>query len=297
MLSGRNCLILGTAALGLVVIDGCWVNSSTGGATAGGASSVAGAAPAAGGSSAGSAPVAMAGTNASGGASAGSTAAGGTAAGGTSAGGTSAGGTSAGGTSAGGTSAGGTSAGGTGAGTFPPAGCNAPTGTHPAAALVRTCWKAVASDCAATAANMNPAENALDASTTTRFSTGLKMVDKIATGSGFTYVVNMSSAVMISGIKMDTTAATDSPPQFEVEVSTDGTTWKPAACGTGGAISVDVSFPAVSAQYVRVTQFGPGTGWWSMTDFNVYGALGTENACAAAAGTGATGTCTTPHTT
>ena len=72
------------------------------------------------------------------------------------------------------------------------------------------------------------------------------------------------------------------------------TAWTKVACGTG-AIVTDFSFAAVSAQYVRLTQYGPGTGWWSIHEFNVYGSTGTEKACAATGGTPTGATCTTPH--
>ena len=150
-----------------------------------------------------------------------------------------------------------------------------------------------------TTANMNPPALALDGSATTRFSTGEEMSAETAP---FTYQVDMTTAVMISGVKVDSTnaAATDFAPNLEVEVSTDGTTWKPVACGPG-ALVTDFSFAAVSARYVRITQngsaaTGAGSGWWSIYEFNVYGATGTEKACATM-GPGATGaTCTSPHT-
>jgi hypothetical protein len=148
-----------------------------------------------------------------------------------------------------------------------------------------------------TAANMNPPSLALDASLTTRFSTGLTMIAETAP---FTYQVNMTKAVMIAGVKVFSSNATDFAPMLEVDVSLDGQTWTPVACGAG-ASTTDFSFMAVSAQYVRLTQMGSaatggGSGWWSIYDFNVYGATGTEMACTA--GPGATGaTCDNPHAT
>jgi len=302
-LRGRNCLILGAVALTAIALDGCWVDSSQAPAPTYGPKSEAGAS-AAGAPGAGAAPTAGgdAGGAPAGGAPAGGAPAGGAPAGGAPAGGAPAGGAPAGGAPAGGAGgapAGGAPAGGAGgAGTFPPAGCNAPTGTHQTTAIDRGCFVASASDCAQTAANMNPPFQALDGATnpTTRFSTGMKMSDKATAGGNFTFQFDMTTAVMIAGIKVDSNVNTDNAAQLEVEVSTNGTTWTPVACGTGATVT-DFSFPAVSARYVRLTAFGSNTGWWSIWELNVYGAVGTEKPCATAGGT-ATGTmCTVAHTT
>ena len=327
LLRVRNCLILGAATAALAVVDGCWVDSSqtaAPGYTAAGASNVAGAsggdapsnsagASTAGTDSAGAAPTAganTAGANTAGVNTAGAATGGGGApaagsantAGANTAGANTAGGATGGGgapaagsaNTAGANTAGAAPSGGAaGAGAFPPAGCADPTGTHQTVALDRSCWSATASDCSTTTDNNNPPVMALDGVLTTRFSTGQKMVDKVATGN-FTYQVNLSSSVMIAGINVESTVATDAAPQLMVEVSTDGTTWKKVACGTGAA-TTDFSFAATAAQYVRLTQYGPGTGWWSIHEFNVYGSTGTEKACATAGGTPTGATCTTPH--
>jgi hypothetical protein len=126
---------------------------------------------------------------------------------------------------------------------------------------------------------------------TTRFSTGIKQT----VGVSYTYQVDMKSVVMIGGVKVESSVLADSSPQLQVEVSSNGTTWTKVACGDG-AITTDFSFAAVAAQYVRLTQFGgANTGWWSIHEFNVYGATANDKACATP-GTGATSTaCGTPH--
>ena len=141
-------------------------------------------------------------------------------------------------------------------------------------------------------ANNNPPALALDGMAGTRFSTGLKMAMQTAP---FTYEVDMSSALMISGIKVESSVATDFAPQLEVQISTDKTTWTPVACGTG-AVATDFSFTPVSARYVRLTQFGTSnTGWWSIHEFSVYAATATDKACAAPGAGATTGTCTAMH--
>jgi hypothetical protein len=169
-----------------------------------------------------------------------------------------------------------------------PAGCPAPTGTHSATALTRTCFNTNASDCAATDMNMNPAKQAIDDSTTTRFSTGVKQ-DQV--GTHFTWEVDLGAAVMIDGITA-TSNATDFAPGLMVSVSPDGTTFTNVACTPTGAMVTDVSFAATSAKVVRLTQYGNSDKWWSLYDFNIYG---TGTTCGGGAGT-PTDACTTKHT-
>jgi hypothetical protein len=302
MLSARNGLVFCAVGLGVVGLAGCWVGSSSGGGLSfGGFSSTAGATAGAG--APGSTAGATSGAGATGGDTSGagaptsgggdpSTPGGASTTGGDTSGGAPAGGS--GGDTSGGAPAGGAAAGGSSGG----GSCPAPTGAHQTTALDRSCWSATASDCAMTTANMDPPSMALDASLTTRFSTGVTMPLETAP---FTFQVNMTKPVMIAGVKVFSSNMTDYAPMLEVDVSNDGQTWTPVACGAG-ASTTDFSFMAVSAQYVRVMQMGSaatggGSGWWSIYDFNVYGATGTEMACTTM-GPGATGaTCTTPHTT
>jgi hypothetical protein len=174
------------------------------------------------------------------------------------------------------------------AGDFP-ANCPAPTGTHGATALTRTCWGAKANECAMTTDNMNPPVQAIDAAgATTRFSTGAKML----TSKAFTFDLDLGSAVMVNGVAVASKDGTlDYAPQLEVDLSTDGTTFTPVACGTGGVLT-DFSFAATNARYVRLIQHGVADGWWSIHDLNVYASTG--DTCAG--GGTQMNTCTTPHT-
>lgn len=197
--------------------------------------------------------------------------------------GTAAGGTSAGSGGAGtaGTATAGTGTGGTAPTADFPANCPAPTGTHSADKLTRSCWKASASSCSLgnAAGLVNPPSNALDADLTTRFSTG----DKMVTSKQFTFDIDMGKAVMINGVSTATVTATDIPPQVQVAVSTDGTAWTPVACGTNSP-NADISFAAVSARYVRLIGHGTADAWWSMVDVNVYRS-GADDTCGAGATT------------
>lgn len=182
----------------------------------------------------------------------------------------------------------GATTGGAPAGDFP-AGCAAPTGTHGATPLTRTCWGAKATDCAKTNDNMNPPTQAIDAAgATTRFATGVKMTASKL----FTFDVDLGTAVMVNGVAVASEPAKmDYAPSLEVGVSMDGTTFTPVACGPG-AVVTDFSFTPVNARYVRFTQHGIGDAWWSIWDLNVYASTG--DTCAG--GGTQTNTCTTPHT-
>jgi hypothetical protein len=189
-------------------------------------------------------------------------------------------------TGGGGSDAGGAS-GGTPGGDFP-ANCPAPTGTHGATPLTKTCWKGSATDCSNSANNaglQNPPAKALDADLLTRFSTGAK----ITSDTMYKFDIDMGKAVMINGVSSNTPAPAaagginDIPPMIEIDVSTDGTTWKPVACGTN-ALMADISFAPVSARYVRFAAHGSADAWWSIVDVNVY-AAGADTTCGADAGT------------
>jgi len=167
-----------------------------------------------------------------------------------------------------------------------PANCPAPTGTHAADKLTRTCWKASASECSLgnAAGLVNPPSNAIDTDVATRFSTGAKM----DASKKFTFDIDMGKAVMINGINVAAGNATDFPPQIEVDVSIDGTQWKAVACGDFSA-TADISFAAVSARYVRLINHGSNVDnkWWSIVNFQVFRS-GADDTCGAAETTACT---------
>jgi hypothetical protein len=200
------------------------------------------------------------------------------------------------GTAAGGTAAGagtaGTDAGGAPGGSDFPAACPAPAATHSQNAATRTCWSAVASECAMITGNdglQNPATAAIDAAgATTRFSTGAKML----TSQAFTLTIDLGSAIMIDGVSL-VSKDIDYAPSLEVSTSTDNNTFTPVACGTGN-VTTDFGFTAVNARYVRFVQHGIADSWWSVHDLNIY-----RSADGDSCGGGGTQTnmCTTTHTT
>ena len=158
------------------------------------------------------------------------------------------------------------------------------TVTAPLNPLPRTGWVASAS---ATGGADVPA-NAIDASTATRFTTGIPQ--SAATTQSFT--VDMLSPQTISQISLD--SGGDFARSYQVFTSTDGVNFgTPVATGTGTQGVTAVPFTQTTARYVRVTQLtsaGQGA-WWSINDFNVYGSSSTQTG-AALARTGWTGTAT-----
>jgi beta-glucosidase len=129
-------------------------------------------------------------------------------------------------------------------------------------ALPRTGWTATASVSSTT----DVPARMLDADPTTRWSTGTPMV------SGQTVTVDMGAAHSIDQITMDSADSTnDFAHGYQVNLSTDGVNWgSPVATGTGTAALVTATFPAQPARFIRVTQTGRSSFWWSIAEFNAY---------------------------
>src|SRR6202034_3859160 len=90
--------------------------------------------------------------------------------------------------------------------------------------------------------------------------------------SGMYWQVNMGSAQTFNQIEMDSGGyATDYARGYNVEVSTNGTTFTSVATGTGASSPETVTFATQTAQYIRVvlTQ-AVSPYWWSMVNFTVY---------------------------
>ncbi|WP_051367885.1 beta-glucosidase [Hamadaea tsunoensis] len=128
--------------------------------------------------------------------------------------------------------------------------------------LPRTGWTATANPTSATDV---PAQM-LDGNTATRWSSGTPMAN------GQTATVDMGASKSISKITMDSAgSANDYAHGYSVSLSTDGVNWgTPVATGTGTSALVTVTFPTATARYIRVTQTGSSTSWWSIAEFNAY---------------------------
>jgi hypothetical protein len=130
--------------------------------------------------------------------------------------------------------------------------------------LSRTGWS-VSSNPTSADPNNAPA-NAIDGDLTTRFSTGATQQ------SGFYYQINLGGVRSFSQITLDLGGnGGDAAVGYSVTVSNDGTTWSaPVATGTGGVALITITFAEQTAQYVRVTQTGTSTAWWSIDEINVW---------------------------
>ena len=128
--------------------------------------------------------------------------------------------------------------------------------------LPRIGWVATGSS----TAGGDVAENAIDANTTSRWSTGLAQ-SNAATQS---FTVDMQTAQTFNQISMD--SGGDYCRNYQVYVSRDGINWgSPVATGSATANPVVVTFATQTARYVQVRQLpSPGTtAWWSIWDFKV----------------------------
>ncbi len=139
---------------------------------------------------------------------------------------------------------------------------NGSTGGGGPTLLPRTGWTASASVSSTT----DVPARMLDGNTATRWSTGTPMVN------GQTVTVDMGGVNTIDQITMDSAGSlNDYAHGYQVNLSTDGVNFgTPVATGAGTAALVTVTFPATSARYIRVTQTGSSSSWWSIAEFNAY---------------------------
>jgi fibronectin type 3 domain-containing protein len=111
--------------------------------------------------------------------------------------------------------------------------------------------------------------NAIDGNITTRWATGGPQV------AGQWFQVNMGAQRTFSKITLDQgTSTNDYPRGYQVNVSSDGTNWgDPVATGGGSSPVTIITFPDRTARYIRITQTGSASNYWSIHELNVYLAL------------------------
>ncbi|SDP28954.1 Aryl-phospho-beta-D-glucosidase BglC, GH1 family [Paenibacillus sp. yr247] len=108
--------------------------------------------------------------------------------------------------------------------------------------------------------------NAIDGNAGTRWSSGVPQAI------GQWYQADMGRNQTINRVLLDAGASTsDYPRGYQVQVSTDGTTWTTVASGTGSGASVLVQFPVQVARYLKIVQTGSSSSWWSIAEMKVYG--------------------------
>ncbi|HEX4833899.1 MAG TPA: discoidin domain-containing protein [Trebonia sp.] len=133
--------------------------------------------------------------------------------------------------------------------------------------------------------------NAIDGNLGTRFSTGAVQA------AGQYFQVNLGSSQAFNQVELNSGGSSgDYAVGYNVEVSTNGTTFTSVATGTGTSSPETVTFTAQTDQYIRVVLTAPSTGsWWSIAEFTAYTASGggTTPPAAPAAPTGLAVTATT----
>jgi hypothetical protein len=119
--------------------------------------------------------------------------------------------------------------------------------------------------------------NAIDGNLNTRFSSDAVQAP------GMWFQVNLGSSQSFNQIEMNAgPSTTDYAAGYNVEVSTNGSTFTSVATGTGTSSPQTVTFAGQTAQYIRVVlTAATQTPWWSIAEFTVYSSgsgSGTENA-------------------
>ena len=108
--------------------------------------------------------------------------------------------------------------------------------------------------------------NAIDGNTSTRFSSDADQA------SGMYFQVNLGSAQTFNQIEMNAGGSTgDYARGYNVEVSSNGTSFTSVAAGTGTSSPQTVTFTAQTAQYIRVVLTAASTtNWWSIAEFTAF---------------------------
>lgn len=128
--------------------------------------------------------------------------------------------------------------------------------------LDRSGWTATAS---ITESGSSPT-NAIDGSTSTRWSTGTPQAP------GQWLAIDMGATHTIDQVTLETRAweRWDHPRWYELEVSTDGSTWDRVADGWGFGWKRPITFPPVTARHVRITQTGTAPDWWTVGEVTIF---------------------------
>lgn len=141
-------------------------------------------------------------------------------------------------------------------------------------ALSRSAWTASTN---APSSKADAPTNALDGNLGTRFSTN---EDQVA---GLHFQVDLGASQPFDELQMQVPdSQNDYARSYTIEDSNNGTSWSTVATCQGTSDDEVVSFPVQTARYVRVVLTGATKYWWSIDEFNLYGA---SNCSAAVAGT------------
>jgi F5/8 type C domain len=121
-------------------------------------------------------------------------------------------------------------------------------------------------DMPAASGAQNAITNAVNHSDPDRFTSGADQA------SGMTYEVNMGSAQTVDEVDMYVPDYSgDYPRGYNVEVSSNGTSWTTVASCTASAQPTMVSLTTASDQYLEIVlTTGSTTKWWSVEQFLIY---------------------------
>lgn len=108
--------------------------------------------------------------------------------------------------------------------------------------------------------------NAKDGNTNTVWSPGASQAN------GQWFQADMGAMLTFDQIQLNSgdSYANDYPRSYKVEVSSDGSTWTQVATGSGYNRALPINFPAVSARYIKITETGSASNWWSIAEINVF---------------------------
>jgi len=121
-------------------------------------------------------------------------------------------------------------------------------------------WTALASVTGGT----EVAQRAIDGQTGTRWTSGKPQA------AGQWFQVDLGSVQTVKQIDLDANSG-DYPRGYQVQVSQDGQSWSdPVATGSGRESYVSIPFGTQTARYIRVTQTGSATAWWSIAEVKVF---------------------------
>jgi len=128
--------------------------------------------------------------------------------------------------------------------------------------LPRTGWTVTASPSSGT----DVPARMIDGDSATRWSTGTPMAN------GDTVTVDLGAARTFSRVVMDSAGSTnDYARGYQIAVSANGSTWTTVGSGAGSGPVVTADVPVQTARYVRITQTGSSTWWWSIAELNLFG--------------------------
>jgi F5/8 type C domain len=107
---------------------------------------------------------------------------------------------------------------------------------------------------------------AVDGAPASRWDTGTSQVP------GMWVQIELPKVTPIAGLQLDAASSgNDYPRGYTVALSNDGQTWgKPVATGAGKSALTEITFPATSAKFIRITQTGEQKGkFWSIHELDV----------------------------